>query len=174
MKIRHINLYCVHLSPFEVGYLINYYSLRNSFIVRKFSNLGSYVMEDSYHVLLIMKRLIWITAVMAAMAWAGTVSAQPLVLGIHPYRPHTELQQMFAPLADFLSQRTGRKVEVRIGESYQSHFNAIVHSQVDLAFIGPALFVQMTQRHDMPNLLARLEVNGHSTFTGKIITRSYN
>lgn len=128
-------------------------------------------MEDSYHVLLIMKRLIWITAVMAAMAWAGTVSAQPLVLGIHPYRPHTELQQMFAPLADFLSQRTGRKVEVRIGESYQSHFNAIVHSQVDLAFIGPALFVQMTQRHDMPNLLARLEVNGHSTFTGKIITR---
>jgi phosphonate transport system substrate-binding protein len=78
---------------------------------------------------------------------------------------------MFTPLADFLSQRIGQSIEIRIGESYESHINAIIRGKLDLAYIGPALFVRLRDQQAAPYLLARLEVNGRSTFTGKIFTR---
>jgi phosphonate transport system substrate-binding protein len=78
---------------------------------------------------------------------------------------------MFTPLVDFLSQRIGQPIEIRIGESYESHINAIIKGQLDLAYIGPALFVQLKDKHVVPYLLARLEVKGRSTFSGVIFTR---
>jgi phosphonate transport system substrate-binding protein len=90
-------------------------------------------------------------------------------MGVHPYRPHTELKQMFQPLANYLSMQLGQKVEVRIGDSYQSHHDAILKGDVDFAYIGPSLFIRLTHRNrDIP-ILACLEVNGKPTFTGKII-----
>jgi phosphonate transport system substrate-binding protein len=99
------------------------------------------------------------------------LSNDSLILGIHPYRSHDEIRKMFTPLADFLSQRIGQAVEVRIGESYESHLNAIIQGRMDLAYIGPAPLVQLKDRNVAPYLLARLEIGGKSTFTGKIFTR---
>lgn len=98
-------------------------------------------------------------------------STESLVLGIHPYRPHTELKLMFQPLANFLSQQVGRKIEVRVGDSYQSHHDAILNGDVDIAYIGPSLFVSVIEKYEDIPVLARLEVNGKPTFTGKIIVR---
>ncbi|MCG7910065.1 MAG: PhnD/SsuA/transferrin family substrate-binding protein [Candidatus Thiodiazotropha taylori] len=96
-------------------------------------------------------------------------AAESLVMGVHPYRPHNELREMFQPLANYLSLELGQKIEVRIGDSYQSHHDAILAGDVDFAYIGPSLFVTLTRsRNDIP-VLARLEVNGKPTFTGKII-----
>ncbi|MES9946222.1 MAG: phosphate/phosphite/phosphonate ABC transporter substrate-binding protein [Candidatus Thiodiazotropha sp.] len=118
-----------------------------------------------------LKRLVGIVAILFVSIPTSAHTADSLILGIHPYRSHQEIRSMFTPLAEFLSQRTGIPVEVRIGNSYDSHFNAIIHGQVDLAFIGPALFVQLIDKGVVPNLLARLEINGRPTFTGKIFTR---
>jgi phosphonate transport system substrate-binding protein len=117
------------------------------------------------------KRFIRIAGV-AIIGFSSVVhGTESLIFGIHPYRTHEELRQMFTPLALFLSQRMGRSVEVRIGESYEAHLKAIMEGQVDFAYIGPASFVQLSEKKGMPNLLARLETNGKPTFTGKIITR---
>jgi hypothetical protein len=53
-------------------------------------------------------------------------AAENLVMGVHPYRPHNELKPMFQPLAEYLTTKLGREVEVRIGDSYQSHHDAIL------------------------------------------------
>lgn len=98
-------------------------------------------------------------------------SSESLVLGVHPYRPHNELLQMFKPLAGFLSRQLGQLVVVRVGDSYQAHQDAIIRGDVDFAYIGPSLFVTMSQNDVGFPILARLEVNGKPTFTGKIIVR---
>ncbi|MES9993149.1 MAG: phosphate/phosphite/phosphonate ABC transporter substrate-binding protein [Candidatus Thiodiazotropha sp.] len=98
-------------------------------------------------------------------------STDSLVLGIHPYRSHAELREMFTPMAEYLGRGYGKPVEVRIGESYESHLNAIIKGEVDLAYIGPALFVQLTEIYGTPHLLARLEIDGNPTFSGKIFTK---
>jgi phosphonate transport system substrate-binding protein len=78
---------------------------------------------------------------------------------------------MFKPLADFLSRRIGQPIEIRVGESYESHLNAIIKGQLDLAYIGPALLVQLKDQSVALHMLAKLQVNGRSTFSGKIFTR---
>ncbi|MEJ2619752.1 MAG: phosphate/phosphite/phosphonate ABC transporter substrate-binding protein [Candidatus Thiodiazotropha sp.] len=98
-------------------------------------------------------------------------AADNLVMGVHPYRPHNELKQMFQPLAEYLTTKLGRKVEVRIGDSYQSHYDAILAGEVDFAYIGPSLYAKLTRNNRRFPLLACLEVGGKTTFTGKIIAR---
>ncbi|MCG7898320.1 MAG: phosphate/phosphite/phosphonate ABC transporter substrate-binding protein [Candidatus Thiodiazotropha weberae] len=98
-----------------------------------------------------------------------TYASESLVMGVHPYRPHNELKEMFQPLADYLSMELDQKIEVRIGDSYQSHIDAILAGDVDFAYIGPSLFVSLTRTSNDIPVLARLEINGKPTFTGKII-----
>jgi phosphonate transport system substrate-binding protein len=118
-----------------------------------------------------MGRLVRLVAIFIIYVSTAAHSSDSLVLGIHPYRSHDELREMFAPLADFLSQRLGQTVEVRIGESYESHVKAIIQGRLDLAYIGPSLLMQLKDKQAVPYLLARLEIDGKSTFTGKIFTR---
>ncbi|MBW9268029.1 MAG: PhnD/SsuA/transferrin family substrate-binding protein [Candidatus Thiodiazotropha sp. (ex. Lucinisca nassula)] len=113
----------------------------------------------------------WVLSGLAAWLFVSTIvyASESLVMGVHPYRPHNELKEMFQPLANYLSLELGQTIEVRIGDSYQSHHDAILDGDVDFAYIGPSLFVTLTlSNNDIP-LLARLEVNGKPTFTGKII-----
>jgi phosphonate transport system substrate-binding protein len=118
-----------------------------------------------------MGRFVRTVAIFLIYASTSAHSDDSLILGIHPYRSHDEIREMFTPLAGFLSQRIGQVVEVRIGESYESHVNAIIQGELDLAYIGPALLGQLKSKDVVPQLLARLEVDGKSTFTGKVFTR---
>jgi phosphonate transport system substrate-binding protein len=118
-----------------------------------------------------MRPLAWIVGIFFICITTVSYGIDALVLGIHPYRAHNELRLMFAPLVNFLSQRIGQPIEIRIGESYESHLNAIIKGQLDLAYVGPALFVQLKDEQVIPHLLAKLEVKGKSTYTGKIFTR---
>jgi len=106
------------------------------------------------------------------LSWSPNLHAQErLVLGVHPYLHHKEIKKRFAPLADYLSAELGTPVEVRIGQNYQAHLRAIANNQVDIAYLGPALYVKMLQSLWSRPLLARLEANGSPTFTGHIVVR---
>ncbi len=116
---------------------------------------------------------IWRVFILTWLPVTGLLAVEPLVLGIHPYRPYTELKQMFAPLAAYLQREIGNPVEVRVGESYAAHLEAVVRGEVTLAYIGPSLFVELLRKTQAsPRILARLEVNGKPTFTGRILTRT--
>lgn len=98
-------------------------------------------------------------------------SAQdPLILAVHPYLPLAELTNRYTPLADYLGNQLGRNVVVRIGRNYQDHMVHIGKDEVDIAIVGPALYVTLVDKFGEKPLLARLEIDGKPVFHGKIIT----
>ena len=96
-----------------------------------------------------------------------------LVLAIHPYLTPAEIYNRFSPLADYLTERLGRRVTIRISRNYTDHIKKVgLGREVDIAFMGPAAYVRMTERYGTTKpLIAALQINGRSTFRGVIITR---
>lgn len=97
--------------------------------------------------------------------------AQTLVLGVHPYLAPGQLRLRFAPLAAHLSALVQRPVEVRVGADYAGHVAAIGNDTIDIAYLGPASYVRLTQAFGDKPLLARLERKGRAVLTGHVIVR---
>ena len=95
----------------------------------------------------------------------------PLVLAVHPYLPVSEIQSRFGPFAAYLSRELGRQVTVRVGSNYVEHEGAIGKDQVDIAFLGPASYIQVVRQFGSKPLLARFEVDGQSNLYGVIAVR---
>ncbi|MBU8871001.1 MAG: phosphate/phosphite/phosphonate ABC transporter substrate-binding protein [Gemmatimonadales bacterium] len=92
-----------------------------------------------------------------------------LVLGIHPYKPNNVLQKNFRPLADYVQEALGYAVEIRVGTNYQDHLHAISSGAVDLAFLGPAGYVNLTKLFGEHPLLGKIVTNGEPVFRGHIV-----
>ncbi len=108
----------------------------------------------------------------ASVAAADLPAGQaPLVLGVHPYLPHDEIITRFAPLANYLSHAIGRPVEVRVGRTYNEHINAIGSDAIDIAYMGPAPYVEMVAKFGKKPLLARQVIAGNPYLRGEIVVR---
>ena len=103
---------------------------------------------------------------------APAFSQKPLLLGVHPFLPFKAIEQKFTPLAEYLSRKIGHPVILRVGSSYQEHLDAIGRDQLDIAYIGPAAYVEMVAKYGQKSLLACQETEGSTFFTGIIVTRS--
>ena len=101
----------------------------------------------------------------------GEPNPPPLTLGIHPYLSYSQLQVRFAPLADYIAARTGRKVEVHVGRDYEEHIDEVGSDRLDIAYLGPVSYVRMTARYGQKPLLAMLERNGRTMLNGRIDVR---
>jgi phosphonate transport system substrate-binding protein len=102
---------------------------------------------------------------------ADTAGQKPLLLAVHPYLPKDELVSRFKPLADYIARSIHRPVEVRVGQDYEEHINAIGSDSVDIAYIGPAEYVKMVGKYGKKPLLARQEINGQPFLQGEIVVR---
>jgi phosphonate transport system substrate-binding protein len=98
-------------------------------------------------------------------------NGETLTLAVHPYLTPSELVLRFSPLAEYLGDRLGREVVLRISPDYSRHIELIGRDQVDLAYLGPAPYVQMVALHGEKPTLARLVTSGSPTFRGIIIVR---
>lgn len=94
-----------------------------------------------------------------------------MILAVHPYLPYAELMRRYRPLARYLSDWLGRPVQIRVGRDYQEHLEHVGRDLVDIAFMGPASYVECTERFGPKPLLARLEVHGEPEFKGAIVVR---
>jgi phosphonate transport system substrate-binding protein len=115
--------------------------------------------------------LIGLFTLVCAPAWAADAPRPPLVLAVHPYLPSAEIQQRFAPLAEYLGKLLERPVVVRVGRDYEEHIAAVGANAVDIAFMGPSPYVLLTARYGKKPLLARIEVEGKPYLGGVIIAR---
>lgn len=95
----------------------------------------------------------------------------PLLLGIHPYKAPSKLLTAFTPLANYLSEALERRVEIRISPDYQAHIQAIGEDQLDIAYMGPASYVALTENYGKKPLLAKQVIHGKASFRGAIVTR---
>jgi len=93
-----------------------------------------------------------------------------LTFAVHPYLPKEEILKRFTPLVDYLSDQLGMPVKLSISKNYEVHIENIGNQVIDIAYIGPSSYVEMTQKYGKHPLLARLEVNGKPFFNGYIVT----
>lgn len=94
-----------------------------------------------------------------------------LTLGIHPFKPPTTLIKSFTPLATYLSHKMNEPVSIKISKDYQTHIDSVGQDKFDLAYMGPAPYVEMVQAYGQKPLLARQVINSSPVFHGKIIVR---
>lgn len=94
-----------------------------------------------------------------------------LTFGVHPFKPPTILLKAFTPLATYLSERLGRPVVLKFSMNYQAHIDRIGKDRLDVAYLGPASYVRMTEKYGEKRLLARQAIAGSPTFHGKIFVR---
>lgn len=100
---------------------------------------------------------------------ASLDAAGRLTLGVHPYVSASNAYKKCAPLADYVTEKTGKKVEIVISKDHQDHIKRVGGNKFDTAFLGPASYVRMVDAYGSKPLLVRLEVNGRPTFQGMII-----
>jgi phosphonate transport system substrate-binding protein len=96
---------------------------------------------------------------------------ESLILAVHPYLPSDVLTKKFTPIAKYLSSQIGIPIKVRIGSNYDEHIEYIGLNKVDIAYMGPASYVRMSDKFANKPILSRLEINGNPWFQGNIIAR---
>lgn len=106
--------------------------------------------------------------------WPGgsLAAGQQLTLLIHPYLPPPEIHKKFGPFADYLSTATDKTVTIKVSKDYQNHIDSVGNDQMDLAYMGPAAYVEMTKKYGKKSLLACQEINGKPFLHGMIIAKA--
>ncbi len=100
--------------------------------------------------------------------------SREIIFAVHPYASPVALAEQFAPLIEFLSERTGLSFSLIISKNYENHISLVGNDQVDIAFMGPVSYVTMADRFGQKQLLCRFEINGEPYFQGYIIARQDN
>ncbi|WP_085446751.1 phosphate/phosphite/phosphonate ABC transporter substrate-binding protein [Magnetofaba australis] len=121
-----------------------------------------------------MKPLFWLIAFILfapASAWSAA-QPQPLALQIHPFLPSLEIHRRFHPLSNFLSQTLNRPVRIRIATNYAEHIQSFGEGSAQLAYMGPAPYVKLTEQFGAFPILGQILVNDSPTFTGVIAVRA--
>lgn len=118
----------------------------------------------------------FILVLAAVAAFAGNpatpaAAEEPLKLCVHPYLSSSELVKRYTPLADYLTRKIGRPVVVEVGSTYATHIHRIGTGIVDIAFMGPASYVQFTSQYGKRPILAAFETTEGKFFHGRIMTR---
>ena len=96
---------------------------------------------------------------------------ESLILAIHPYLSADILKKKFTPIVNYLSRQTGMPIKIKIGSDYDEHIQYIGLNKVDIAYMGPASYVKMTNKFGHKPILARLEIDGNPWFQGNIVAR---
>ena len=115
--------------------------------------------------------LAFVFSVLIPISALSVYAQQTLTLQVHPYLPATEVLNRFAPLTDYLSTKTSREIICKISKDYQDHIDKIGNDEVDIAYLGPASYVKVTENYGLKPILVRLEINGTPSFRGVIVTR---
>lgn len=59
-------------------------------------------------------RMKFLTRHLVILLWLPTTVSAELILGVHPFRDAAEITRSFSPLGDYLSEKLGEKVAVRV------------------------------------------------------------
>ena len=119
-------------------------------------------------------RLFLVTLLLVSLLLLPTnqsLAAKSLILSIHPYQSATKLLQAYTPLAEYLRGELGIPVQIQIAPDYAVHVQRIGKNEVDLAYMGPASYVELVDKYGKKPIIARQYINGIPTFKGKFIAR---
>lgn len=108
----------------------------------------------------------------ATVVRAQPTVARPLRLGLPPYLPYDRIQERFAPFAGWLASELGRRVDIRVGQSYDEHLDFVARAAVDFALLGPVALATLLQRKVPLALLGRHHANAAGRLQGELVVRA--
>ncbi len=113
--------------------------------------------------------------VLAAGARADTLSGEgtrrPFTIGLTPERNVFKQMERYAPLAEYLSEKTGLDVRLKVFMSYGKAIDDFVSSGMDGAFFGSLAYVLARERIGVRVLVRPEDQNGSSLYHGLIFVR---
>ena len=120
------------------------------------------------------RTLRWILILLCSFDLAR--AEDPLLLGVYAFRPKSQIEQAYQPLADYLSESlAGRRVELRVLDQADLE-TAIDRHQIDLVMTNPMHYLILRAHNNFTGALATVsrEENGVVTHTlgGVIIARA--
>ena len=95
-----------------------------------------------------------------------------LSFGIDPYLPKSKLINKFLPLDHYRSEALEVPLNIEIVRDNEALIERLGRDRLDIAYMTPASYVEMTRRYGKHRLLARISVNGSPTYRGVIVIRA--
>lgn len=111
-----------------------------------------------------------VVLVLSFFAVPSVWAKDKLIMGVHPYKPVSDLYVIFKPIADYVSKQLGKPVELRIGKTYAETVDVVGKGEMDFAFIGPSLYVDGKSKYNVTPL-AQIVNNGKPSFNGVIVVK---
>lgn len=111
-----------------------------------------------------------VVAGLLVLAAQTVVAAEKLILASVPYRQEATLVSQFAPLAELLSRKLDRPVEIVIADSYEDIGARLHHRVADLGVLGPKSYVEAKEKYPDIIYLATNK-NPDAFYHSLIITR---
>lgn len=123
-----------------------------------------------------MKRFRTLIAAAATLLTLFTAGPSPAgesyVFGVHPFKSPAELATIFKPLIAYLEAETGAQISFRSSKDYAAFNEAFVKGEIDIAFMGPSIYAELSGLHpDKVKLAATALANGQPTFKGVIVAK---
>lgn len=111
-------------------------------------------------------------AVMLAAAGGPAIAKQgALVLGVFPRHNYTETQEMFRPLAKYLSEALGREVRLETARDYETFWTGVAGRRYDIVHLSQSQYV-VAQRSHGYRVILKNEEFGESTLASVIVVRA--
>lgn len=94
-----------------------------------------------------------------------------LVIGVAPVMRDGDMLHAYDAMAQYLSAHLGMPTEVRLATSYANLVELVATRQVQLAMMGPYLYVTLKEAHPDVEIVAAQIVDGSSSYASYLVTR---
>ncbi|MEK6527513.1 MAG: phosphate/phosphite/phosphonate ABC transporter substrate-binding protein, partial [Nitrospirota bacterium] len=99
------------------------------------------------------------------------VEEHPLLIGLIPEQNVFKQLERYNPLADYLSKKIGRKIELKVLTRYGNIIDNFVSLGLDGAFFGSFTYTMAHAKLGVEVLARPLSIDGTSTYHGLIFAR---
>jgi phosphonate transport system substrate-binding protein len=116
------------------------------------------------------RRAVWLLwlILMAAVTPVAQAAEGPLVLGIFPRYKAAETTTMYIPLANYLSERLGRKVTLVTAKDFDAFWKSVVDRQYDIVHFNQYHYIHSSQFY---RVIAHNQEFGKSAVAGALYVR---
>lgn len=92
----------------------------------------------------------------------------PLIIGVFPRYHASETTTRYSPLAEYLTERLGRKVSLVTSKDFQSFWQGVVEQRYDIVHYNQYHYIRSAQNYQV---ITHIEEAGSSTIAGAIYVR---
>jgi len=95
-----------------------------------------------------------------------------IYFGILPRDNPVISYELYQPLFDYLSKKTGRTIELRLEKSYKAVVNSLGRGEIAFALLGPLTYLDAYKRYDAPPIAKSRTSKGESFYRSVIVSKT--